>query len=305
MICQEEDKNELKERLLCFQKDLLLLQHRRYEVLDDDCFVDELSKYLLKLILHDEKDIIQRIIREIGVGGIRSDQKMIRERSLCLLIELLTALKKGEQSNILLPLVRQIRGWLILETEFHHGYRNFLVFLNFLIVKCLENRLCREAGALLVVMFHIRNGKSKKNIPIQQAVLNSCEKFSVPLLVSLLVELIAEEAGPDKHEARELYRCFDKKTRIQLLKQMFYSDHKRTRLALLEVFQVDIEPIVPELLRTLEPQFQEVVPWYVVRNSLNLLSGQTLKEHERIIKEFLSYPDIRVKKEAVACLSVP
>ena len=256
--------------------------------------VDHLPATVSSLVSHGKDkvaaQIIEKIAREIAKGGGKTDSMLIK----CLTLigqRLVDNEKWGWLEKLSIPLM----AWLKEVQDADEVFENTVEILNYLQNYYWEHKKGEKADRILALFFAIRTGKLKKNDEIVSLV-GKVQDLSIerPVLVALLQECVEEE---NDLLDRRLVMLGPLSVRF-LLQVLLTSEEKPVRLKVLALLGY-MGPLLPPLLIE---KLHEPMPWFAKRNLLKLLAASGSEKDILVVADYLNHEDIRVQKEAFACI---
>ncbi len=294
---KEFDREKLE--ILFFQHKMYDLELGHYDVLANDDFCTDLTHYLSRLFSLGHKDIITSILERVG-GCVASHKKHhVRAKAFTVITEF-TALLSGQKDRELFQVVsKAVTGWIKNEKKSHSDQIRLFDQIVAIAKKMFSLQLWQQAEPMVSVSKQIATGVIPTDRFVQEEVSKLHRKIADKHAIQTMVQCFLETREPKKAAVGELLLALTPYSSEAMIHSLFKCNKKNTRLALLEMIPQDNDGVLPILIKKLKDR----QPWYVVRNSMILRGALGDTDLYSFARPFLSHPDVRVQREAVACIA--
>ncbi len=292
-------QTESKRMLLRFQRGVIDLENKRFEILKNREFVDRLGEYLYTLYLKDSEEDILKILENIGFCGC-STNKDLRERAIFILSVFIEKISKEKNSPEFLETVaRLLVNWLQIETEYLSGFPFICLQLQTLLQKMLQMGLWYQTENLIIILAQIQKGILQKNNLIRQTISKVHSSLAEEDFLINLVDVYLDK----KEDRRDIAQClllhFGSKAAAVLVQYLIDCQDKEKRFSLLEFIPTTGNVALP----VCDFCLKQNPPWYVVRNLIIIISRMEDPKLYEMVRPFLTHKDTRVQLQILNCIT--
>ncbi|MEE4355682.1 MAG: HEAT repeat domain-containing protein [Desulfococcaceae bacterium] len=269
---------------------------------EEKAFADnEVMAYLpgAILVLFEQKQnaAAEKLIDCLG-EGLRSKNPEIRYSVARTLVSLIRQSRPERQKTMIRRLSRPMSDWIKSEREIRPEYGQICHYLKDTAQSAIREKSFEECVHIVEALHTAcRTKEAEKAEDRMQHREILQELASEDVLELLLTEFMAKDTERRRRGALLLSRIGPAAAKV-LLHLLEESKNRYERARILKT----LSDIGPDALPALEEEIRKRTPWYYMRN-LILLFGKTGNEsHTDIIASFLTYKDIRVRKECLNTL---
>lgn len=281
------------EDLLRFQVNLLSLAQRHYESLQDEQWIETLTKYQLELYRAGYTEFTHKLLQTIGEVSVCPTPEY-REKSLFLLTVFLNDVVKEADDELLQALSWTFLRWLHFEQELLACSEYVCTLLAVIPEQLLARGKFAQFTLWLELLQQI-NSSQLNRPPAVRAIVARLLNTLIGRFLDRKISLnLSSDVGPES-ESAYLVDYFAAGRVSMLIEELYHSGDKDRRLALVEVLGQLGESVASRLLEHLE----EDASWYMVRNALQVISHFESKKHLGLVLPFLKYPDLRVQQQVI------
>lgn len=291
-------QTEKKRMLLRFQRGVVDLENKRFDILKNNEFVERLEEYLYTLYLKDTEEVL-KILENIGFCGCNAD-KDLRERAIFILSVFIEKVTKEKNSpEFLESVARLLVNWLQIETEYFSGFPFICLQLQTLLQKMLQMGLWYQTENLIITVAHIQKGIIQKNNLIRQTISKVHSSLGEEAFLINLVDVYLDK----KEDRRDIAQClllhFGSKAAAVLVQYLVDCKDKEKRFSLLEFIPTTGKVALP----VCDFCLKQNPPWYVVRNLIIIISRMEDPKLYEMVRPFLTHKDIRVQLQILNCIT--
>lgn len=281
--------------LLSLQHGVMELSVNRFEILQSEEFIQQLTAYMFRLYRLQQFEVVGRILGKLGSCSVGHIDVNVRERSMVVLVNF-AQLTCDDEHAVFVPFYSRIfANWLVSEPSYHHGFDFICHQLIDLTKQLLRLQLWQMAQKMVLLIYQIRFGYLPKKQGLRAVI---CRNYSQLDEGSLLRTIILAYLHGDE-ETRDVTACIiihlSDLTSSYLLSELFGSHNQADRLSLLDIIPNEPQNTLPILMQYL----LEKQPWYVVRNGILLIGRLQDPDCFRLIQPFILHPDKRIQLQVI------
>ncbi len=271
------------------------LLHGNYDVLQSDEFAVHFPLVIRKLGAEGKEREVSALLKALTMHLEDSDPE-IHRRIITSMAQIGEDLVTGEKWDRLRLIAEPLISWVRKSDQADDAYEKTCAVLQTLMVHCLRSKEFELGDNILSVFYQIRSGALKKSEKVRAMVSRAQEQGADRgLLAQLYEECLASPT--EEAKSRRLILQGPVVTRF-LLDTLIGAERSQDRYKILDLLTYG-EPFLPTILTE---KLAEPMPWYGRRNLLKLLADCGSEKHLETVYPYLCHEDLRVQREAFACL---
>lgn len=262
-------------------------------VLKNDEIVHNLASFMY--FLHEDGDDEQIFIalEKLGYGACHSEVK-VRERSIMVLSVFVGMTMKNDDDTFLESLSKILVSWLKEEEEYIAGFEFVCLQLQQLVQKLLENEQWYEVEELIVVLYQIQGDILDKPNVIKRVVTKIQSQLAHDDTLDKLLNIYLDDYNPKRDIAESILVHLGYRAISFIIERLANEDNRERRFLLIELI-----PANTKTYDLVEEALKKDPPWYVVRNSILILSREDQPRLFEMIKPYTNHSDMRVQQQVV------
>jgi len=290
---------EKKREAARVEKSVQMFLQGKFEVLNNDEFVENLASYVLNKYILDERQDAINVLEKLG-KSLCSSNVHVRERSLMVLSVFTEIILEEDFQEFREVLSRILVDWLKFENEYIAGFEFVCSQLQKIILKMLYSGQWYELENLIIILYKIAAGDTEKSNLIRGMSAKVHENLAEPDILDKLVNVYLDEGDDRRAVAESLLINFGRYAAMFLVQKLIYCNNKEERFALIGLIPRVGEVSVPVLTQCLKDE----PPWFVIRNIVLIISRLGNTELFSIVEPYLTHRDIRVQQQVINCIEV-
>lgn len=286
-----------RREFLSFQLKLLSLEQGNYNVLEDERFATSMVMYINELHRFRYMGFIHRLLTVLGDCSICDDVRY-REKSLFILSIFIETVVGKDDEQFFQAMSWIFLRWLDREDELLECHQHVCNQIKKLLLDSVNKGAYRQITPWLSLLGKIAKGDIVRNDALQAVVAG--------LHKSVLDELLERPLVPGRswsrvksYEVECLYQYFREEGAEFLVRELYESDSKDRRLAIIAI----LSRLPDNLVYTLVENLDASPPWYVLRNAIKIIASIGQVGHYALVRPFLEHTDSRVQREVLSFIS--
>lgn len=262
-------------------------------VLKNDEIVHNLASFMY--ILHEDGDDEQIFValEKLGNGACHSEVK-VRERSIMVLSVFIGITMKNDDETFLESLSKILVSWLKEEEEYIAGFEFVCSQLQQLVQKLFENEQWYEVEELIVILYQIQGNILDKPNVIKRVITKVQSQLAHNDTLDKLLNIYLDSYNPKRDIAESILVHLGYRAISFIIEKLINEDNRERRFLLIELI-----PAKPKTYDLIEEVLKTDPPWYVIRNSILILSRENQSRLFEMIKPYTTHSDIRVQQQVV------
>ncbi|WP_136805490.1 cyclic nucleotide-binding domain-containing protein [Desulfosediminicola flagellatus] len=291
-IMQAGEKTRLARRVQASVKSLM---QGNKEVLKSEEFNVHLPFVLQKMEAEGLEKEVQAVLKRLTKNFLEGDAEL-RTRVIRSLSQVGENLAMEKRWNSLATIADPLLYWIRHSDNGDFIFEKICRVLQSLMGYSWTTGELKQGDAILSVFYQIRSGTAKKSEAVRTIIERTQDKN---LDRALLSHLLEESLAKPKDEilSRRLILQGPIASRF-LVDSLIRADKTEDRIKIIDLLTYGEQFLAPILVEKLD----EPMPWYGKRNLLKLLAETGAPEHVDSVYPFLQHDDLRVQREAFACL---
>lgn len=267
------------------------------ELLHNDELAAALPDYLSDVADEDTIEEALQLLTRLGEAAV-SDDKVLCSKAIMILSLSAERILAGENSTAMSGLAEVLLAWLVRENEFIAGYEVLCRQLQAIGSFLLRCRLWLEAEQLLTALHDIHSGKVKKKNSMRSVVGRSLENVGNPEMIGNLYEDFFRLQGGQQRGIERILLLLGRPAVLHGLTLLEEREHSNERQPLIHFLTLAGRAAS----RVFEEKMLRDCRWDVRCVMLTILCDMKDDGVYPLIEMNLSYPDVRVQREAVNCI---
>ncbi len=289
-ILKENEQRRSAVRLEKFFRDVVAGD---VTVLENDEHVHNLASFMYFLHEDGDDDQIFIALEKLGYGACHSEVK-VRERSIMVLSVFIGMTMKNDDDTFVEALSKILVSWLKEEDKYIAGFEFVCSQFQQLVQKLLENEQWYEVEELIVVLYQIHGGILDKPNVIKRVVAKIQSQLAHDDTLDKLLNIYLDSYNPKRDIAESILVHLGHRAISFIIDTLASEDNRERRFMLIELI-----PANPKTYDLVEDLLGNNPPWYVVRNSILILSREDLPRLFEMIKPYTTHSDMRVQQQVV------
>ncbi len=286
-------ENEQRRAAVLLEKSFRDIVGGDIHALEDDNAVDNLAHFMYSLYEDGEVEIVILALDVLGEGSCNPKQN-IRERSI-MVISIFIGITMREKDDFFIQKLSEILvRWLKKENKFIAGFEMVNQQLQQQLQWLLDEKKWHESEKLLIVLHQIATGIIKKNTVITRVVRRVQNQLASDDRIGELLDTYLDPYTEMRGITESILVHLGKKSLSCIVNRLTVEEKRDNRFRLLVLI-----PSSQEVFEILQELLKKEQPWYVVRNSILLLSRINNNESYEIIDSYASHSDIRVQQQVI------
>jgi len=233
---------------------------------------------------------------EIMAGEMLGGDDHLRRRLIRSLVMVGSVLFAQERWASLEKMGGALISWVRESEEGDSAYEKAAFLLQVIVGASCQRGHFERADQILALFHKIRSGQLIKPPPIPALIGRIQDRsYNRPLFQSLLQQFLSSGA---KSKAGERLAMMGRPAGVFLVDQLLQEEEPQDRLRIIDL----LTAMGPVVLSVIIEKLPEPMPWYGKRNLIKLAAELAGPEQVADIMPFLRHEDLRVQREAFACI---